>query len=77
MACEIAGNVYPIEETGLRPGEKLHEMLISEADARMCYRTEFGWTIYPEAHEWTATIVPEGNKVRPEFRYSSNDQSQK
>lgn len=67
---------------GIRPGEKLHELLISEDDARrtICYDNHFA--IAPEGllGEGFATrskLLARGGRVAPDaFRYSSDDNEQ-
>ena len=51
---EMAGVVAPgcdVEAIGIRPGEKLHEVLISEDEARQAIETEDMYVIQP-AHPW-------------------------
>ena len=60
-----------IEETGIRPGEKLHESLINAEDARNCYRTDDYYTIYPIIHDWTSKIPITGHKLNEDFRLRS------
>lgn len=38
---------YPIKELGTRPGEKIHEILVSEEEMRRAIETENYYTIYP------------------------------
>jgi len=38
---------YPIKETGIRPGEKIHEILVSEEEMRRAIETEENYVIYP------------------------------
>lgn len=48
MAKEITGNDdYPIKEVGIRPGEKIHEVLVSEEEMRRAIETEEHYVIYP------------------------------
>jgi len=62
-----------IEEIGLRPNEKLHEVLISESDARDCWLQGDGsYTIYPATHDWRAKWVREGLRMPDDFRLSSD-----
>jgi UDP-N-acetylglucosamine 4,6-dehydratase len=60
-----------IEETGIRPGEKLHESLISAEDARNCYKSKGFYTIYPMIHDWTKAIVVTGIKLPEDFQLRS------
>ena len=76
---EMAGVIAPgcdVEAIGIRPGEKLHEVLISEDEARQAIETEDMYVIQP-AHPWWrkenwnhARALPEG------FRYSSDNNPQ-
>jgi len=56
---------------GIRPGEKLHEVLLSEDEARHTVEREDSFVMQPEASTWTdeswsTPNVPDG------FRYSSD-----
>lgn len=72
---DLAETIAPgceVEEIGIRPGEKLHEVLVSEDESRYTLETEEMFVIQP-AHPWwksenwsAATRLPEG------FRYSSD-----
>jgi UDP-N-acetylglucosamine 4,6-dehydratase len=55
---------------GIRRGEKLHEVLISEDDARYTYDCGDKYVISANAP------LPYGLPVSPDFRYSSNDNSE-
>lgn len=59
---------------GIRPGEKLHETLIGEDDARHTLELDDCYIIEPEFHWWTnETHVNGGAKPVPEgFRYTSD-----
>lgn len=45
-------NSYTV--TGIRPGEKLHEALISEDEARNAYEADFAYVIAPRSNRWPA-----------------------
>ena len=48
MGEEIYGNSnYPIIEIGIRPGEKIHEVLVSEAEMRRAVESDQYFIIYP------------------------------
>jgi len=48
MAKYIAGrDDYPIKEVGIRPGEKIHEVLISEEEIRRTIEEDEFFVIYP------------------------------
>lgn len=61
-----------IEDIGIRPGEKLHEILMSEDESRQALEFEGMFIIEPVEPTW-AYRTPEGGK-RPArgFRYSSD-----
>ena len=67
----------PHEEIGIRPGEKLHEVLISLDDARSCFRLGDQYLVIPQ---WLLSRIfelwPEAKSVPQNFSYSSdlNDQ---
>jgi UDP-N-acetylglucosamine 4,6-dehydratase len=65
------------ETIGIRPGEKLHELLITRDDAR--HTIEFGtfYVIQPAVHLWDYSEGRDyggerGIPVSPEFEYASN-----
>jgi UDP-N-acetylglucosamine 4,6-dehydratase len=54
LARAVAGDDYPIEFTGLRPGgEKLAEALLNEEEPSRTYRHENYLLVTPSHHEWT------------------------
>jgi UDP-N-acetylglucosamine 4,6-dehydratase/5-epimerase len=56
---------------GIRPGEKLHECLLSEDEARYTYEFDNQYIIHPH-HSWWDAAIPEGSKQVPEgFSYVS------
>lgn len=65
---------FKVKETGLRPAEKLHEILISESDARDCWQMPSGdyYIIYPPIHDWTVDFQRKGTKQPETFRMASN-----
>jgi len=62
------------KEIGIRPGEKLHEVMIPADDARCTYEFKDYFIIYPSFHAWSATETPKsGGKPCPEnFHYASD-----
>lgn len=58
---------------GIRPGEKLHETMISEDEARNTIELEDRYVIASELSEDLGAIYSElgGKRVSPDFRYSS------
>jgi UDP-N-acetylglucosamine 4,6-dehydratase len=76
---DLAETIAPgcsVEYIGIRPGEKLHEVLVSEDESRHAVATEEMFVIQP-SHPWwksenwiNAKPLPEG------FRYSSDSNGQ-
>jgi len=69
------------ETVGIRPGEKLHELLLTRDDSR--HTLEFGdfYVIQPSTHEWDYVETEnyggeQGRLVPADFEYSSNDNTQ-
>ena len=60
---------------GCRPGEKLHEQLISKEDAPFTYEFENYFKILPAIHDWSKdpNRIKNGKLVDPEFNYSSEN----
>lgn len=64
-----------IEIIGIRPGEKLHEILLTEDEARHTKEYDTYFVIEPELKFWTE-CVSEGGRPLPEgFRYASDTNS--
>lgn len=58
-------------EVGIRPGEKLHEEMISAEDARRAMRQDDRYVVTPTLAEWGFQL-PEGEPVPDGFSYTSN-----
>jgi UDP-N-acetylglucosamine 4,6-dehydratase len=56
---------------GIRPGEKLHEVLLTEDESRHAVETDTAYVIRPEYASWTAAPIIEGRALPDGFRYSS------
>jgi len=48
---------YPIKEVGIRPGEKIHEVLVSEEEMRRAVETENYYIIYPYGRLKTPQLI--------------------
>lgn len=74
--ADVAEAVAPgakVEVVGLRPGEKLHEVLISPDEARHAVELPDRYLIVPEEPSWKILEPwPEGNPVPDGFVYSSD-----
>jgi UDP-N-acetylglucosamine 4,6-dehydratase len=61
---------------GVRPGEKIHEVLITEDESRNASSFEDYFVIYPQFPFWRREDYPRGEPLPPGFRYSSDNNSQ-
>lgn len=62
------------EDVGIRTGEKLHEVMITEEDSRKTYEYDDHFIIYPDFDWWkNLNNKPGGKKVEDRFRYSSKN----
>jgi UDP-N-acetylglucosamine 4,6-dehydratase len=57
---------------GIRPGEKLHEVLLTEDEARHAFEYEGGYVIMPEYASWPAHTDVDGWPLPEGFRYASD-----
>ena len=64
-----------IEDIGIRPGEKLHEILISEDESRQALEYDEMFVIEPLYPSWTFRSWEGGKRPAPGFRYSSDANS--
>ena len=72
---ELAKAVAPeceIRYTGIRPGEKVHEVLVSEDESHDVLEHESFYMIPPQHHWWRATSWTTGARVKPGFRFTSD-----
>jgi len=76
LAAAIAPDAE-IDVVGVRPGEKLHEEMIGEDDARRTFAFDDHYVIAPLLNEWTGGNRWEDGKQLPEgfsYRSDTNDQ---
>ncbi len=79
---ELAHAIAPecrTEVVGIRPGEKLHEVLITEDDARNTVEYDHHFAILPSFRGWGAQEAPadDGGRPCPEsFEYRSDRNTQ-
>ena len=77
---DIAHAVAPnssLEFIGIRPGEKLHEQMISPEDSLYAYEYLEHYKILPSIHEWDKDSgrIKAGKKVEEGFSYTSENNS--
>lgn len=66
-----------IEYIGVRPGEKIHEILISENEASQTIELSDMFIIKPNQPSWRIGKYPKGNKLPDCYQYTSKDNPQK
>lgn len=72
---DLAKAVAPtcdVQYVGIRPGEKLHEVMISEDEARQALELDDMFVIQPAHPWWTADRWPDGKPLPDGFRYASD-----
>ncbi|MEM7583286.1 MAG: UDP-N-acetylglucosamine 4,6-dehydratase (inverting) [Acidobacteriota bacterium] len=76
---DLAQAVAPecaVREIGIRPGEKLHEALISEDESRQAVELEDLFVILPAHPWWSGNHWQNGNTPAEGFSYTSDNNSQ-
>jgi UDP-N-acetylglucosamine 4,6-dehydratase/5-epimerase len=71
LAEAIAPGV-PRRAIGIRPGEKVHEVLITEDESRHAVRFDDYFAIYPSFRFWNRDEYPRGEELPPGYRFSSD-----
>ncbi len=61
-----------LEIVGIRPGEKLHEVLINEDEARSTLEREDMYVVVPTLPLWQRDVKYEGRPLQDGFRYGSD-----
>ena len=75
---DIAETLAPdaeVKVVGIRPGEKLHEQMISVEESPFTYFYNDHYRILPQIHDWylDKNRIADGIKVKPMFKYSSDN----
>lgn len=68
----IAAPTARIKEIGIRPGEKLHEVMITEDESRHAIEFDTHFIVEPEHAFWGKISHPGGKPVPENFRYASD-----
>ncbi len=79
--CDIARAVDPDCEQkviGIRPGEKLHEQMISTEDSPHTYEYPGHYKILPAIHSWDSDVnrIKDGKRVPEGFCYTSDNNNE-
>lgn len=61
-----------VDIVGIRPGEKLHEAMVSEDESRQAVELEDRFVILPAHPWWSEEHWPEGRPLQDGFSYASN-----
>jgi UDP-N-acetylglucosamine 4,6-dehydratase len=61
-----------VEFIGIRPGEKLHEVMLSRDEARHSLRVDDKYVILPEYSWWSNDRCSEGKPLDEDFEYTSD-----
>ncbi|HMM82449.1 MAG TPA: UDP-N-acetylglucosamine 4,6-dehydratase (inverting) [Terrimesophilobacter sp.] len=72
---DLVAAISPDSETfeiGIRPGEKLHEEMISEDDSRRTLLLKDRYVVLPTIADWGDFVAPEGESLPDGFAYRSN-----
>jgi len=77
LARALAPNAQ-LKIIGIRPGEKLHEQMLSEEDALYSYEYPEHFKILPAINNWhlSSKRIKEGRKVPEGFSYTSDNNSE-
>jgi UDP-N-acetylglucosamine 4,6-dehydratase len=73
LAAAMAPDL-PIETIGIRPGEKLHEVMVTKDEARMTYDLGDRYVIAPSFAFWESgySLGPAATPVAEDFEYGSD-----
>lgn len=66
-----------LDEVGIRPGEKLHEIMVTREDSLNTYEYENHFIIYPQVNWWNESkVIPGGKRIEDGFMYSSDNNTE-
>jgi len=71
--AEVIAPRCQIEVSGIRPGEKVHEVLVAEDEGRNTLEFEDMFVITPIFQWWTSERWQEGKSLPEGFRYASEN----
>lgn len=66
----------PVKVVGIRPGEKLHEVLIPKEEARHTLELENMYVVQPNFEWWKTANYPGGKALPEDFEYRSDNNTQ-
>jgi len=76
LVSDLARLIAPdckVQEVGIRSGEKLHEVLLTEDESRHAQEFADKFIVEPEYHWWDKAHWKGGKKLADQFRYSSDN----
>ncbi len=71
--ARVVGPDCTVNEVGIRPGEKLHEVLVSEDESRQTVELDDMYVVQPAHPWWTAHPWTEARLLADGFRYASDN----
>ncbi|HLW81508.1 MAG TPA: UDP-N-acetylglucosamine 4,6-dehydratase (inverting) [Candidatus Acidoferrales bacterium] len=77
--CDLAHTIAPecsVEIVGIRPGEKLHEVMVPRDDARHTVELEDFFVVQPDFQWWDTKNWKSGEPCSDSFEYASNTNSE-
>lgn len=75
LAAAIAPGC-PVDNIGIRPGEKLHEVLLGEDEARDAIELDDMFVVEPSHPWWNADAWPGGRRPVEGYRYASDSNTE-
>jgi UDP-N-acetylglucosamine 4,6-dehydratase/5-epimerase len=77
LATAMAPDAEQVD-VGMRPGEKMHELMLTKEDSRKAFDYGDYYIIYPQVDWWSVErhFTEGGKLVDPDFEYASNTNTQ-